>query len=133
MTRKNDCVKPPLRLQLWKSPARPLIRAYYEGMVYYKCTSSKDCAAKRRVEKNVSEPDFVTLKYTGYHNHPIPNLTNNSVGNVIAEPANSSTAIDNDKNRPSSSKAISQPTVVNSNMSKDDSTFEGLENRGDSG
>lgn len=101
--------------------------------VYYKCISSKDCTAKRRVEMSASEPDSVTLKYTGYHNHSLPRLMNYSVDNVIAESASSSTATNKDYNKPSSSKAISQPTAVNySNMSKNYCIFEEKENLGDS-
>ncbi|KAL7609196.1 hypothetical protein Lser_V15G14415 [Lactuca serriola] len=80
-------------------------------MIYYKCDSTSDCIAKRRVERNSSDPNSIILKYTGHHNHPMPMFMKYAV-------------------KPTSSKNIILDVTESLMKSKknDDDIFEGLGN-----
>lgn len=39
---------------------------------YYRCSSSKGCAARKQVERSSSEPGMFTVTYVGEHSHSHP-------------------------------------------------------------
>jgi hypothetical protein len=47
---------------------------------YYRCSSSKGCAARKQVERSRSDPNTFILTYTGEHNHAAPTHRNSLAG-----------------------------------------------------
>lgn len=47
---------------------------------YYRCSSSKGCAARKQVERSNSDPNMFIVTYTGDHTHPRPTHRNSLAG-----------------------------------------------------
>jgi WRKY transcription factor 22 len=47
---------------------------------YYRCSSSKGCAARKQVERCRTDPNTFILTYTGEHNHAAPTHRNSLAG-----------------------------------------------------
>jgi WRKY transcription factor 22 len=47
---------------------------------YYRCSSSKGCAARKQVERCRTDPDTFILTYNGEHNHAAPTHRNSLAG-----------------------------------------------------
>lgn len=47
---------------------------------YYKCTSNKDCPARKQVEQSSSDPNTLIVSYTGEHCHSPPTNRNSRAG-----------------------------------------------------
>ncbi|CAD6251178.1 unnamed protein product [Miscanthus lutarioriparius] len=47
---------------------------------YYRCSSSKGCAARKQVERSRADPNTFILTYTGEHNHAAPTHRNSLAG-----------------------------------------------------
>ncbi|XP_016484380.1 uncharacterized protein LOC107804939 [Nicotiana tabacum] len=39
---------------------------------YYRCSTSKDCDARKHIEKSLRDPNLFIVAYSGEHNHPPP-------------------------------------------------------------
>ncbi|KAJ9535647.1 hypothetical protein OSB04_un001196 [Centaurea solstitialis] len=121
----------------WKKYGAKLIDGSQYPRVYYKCTVTKDCKVRRKVELNRSDPNTLIVTYSGDHNHLPP-----YAGNVFASNT-SSDSINNhnirgtvETNHPNFSNTISSPTMLsfgrkkaqkNRNVNRDEDIFGGLE------
>jgi WRKY transcription factor 22 len=47
---------------------------------YYRCSSSKGCAARKQVERSRADPNTFILTFTGEHNHAAPTHRNSLAG-----------------------------------------------------
>uniref|UniRef100_A0A6N2ND42 WRKY domain-containing protein n=1 Tax=Salix viminalis TaxID=40686 RepID=A0A6N2ND42_SALVM len=57
---------------------------------YYRCSSSKGCAARKQVERSNTDPNMFIVCYTGDHTHPRPTQRNSLAGstrNKVQQPA----------------------------------------------
>ncbi|XP_042397099.1 probable WRKY transcription factor 27 [Zingiber officinale] len=49
---------------------------------YYRCSSSKDCAARKQVERSRTDQEAFIVTYTGEHKHPKPTHRNSLAGST---------------------------------------------------
>ncbi|KAA8539970.1 hypothetical protein F0562_026662 [Nyssa sinensis] len=47
-----------------------------------RCSTSKGCAARKQVERSISNPAIFVVSYTGEHTHPRPTHRNSQAGNI---------------------------------------------------
>ncbi|WJX22876.1 DNA binding domain, variant 2 [Trifolium repens] len=62
----------------WKKYGRNPIKGSPHLRSYYKCSSFKDCPARKQVEKSETEENTYVVTYRGKHNHPKPEVKQNS-------------------------------------------------------
>ncbi|XP_051143539.1 probable WRKY transcription factor 27 [Andrographis paniculata] len=74
---------------------------------YYRCSTSKGCAARKQVERSSDEPGIFLVSYTGEHTHPRPAHRSSLAGGIrgkygttmtaagAASPAVATTHVDN--------------------------------------
>jgi hypothetical protein len=87
----------------WRKYGQKLIKGSPYPRSYYKCSSDKRCEARRLVDRCVADPGFVTITYTGYHFHLVPEKRNSFAG---------TTRLKRDAPGPSSQAATPAPLVV---------------------
>jgi WRKY transcription factor 22 len=56
----------------------------YRG--YFRCSSSRECLAKKQVEQKKSDPTIFTVTYFGEHNHSAPTQRNFLTGSTRQKP-----------------------------------------------
>ncbi|WJX27198.1 WRKY transcription factor [Trifolium repens] len=62
----------------WKKYGRKPIKGSPHLRSYYKCSSFKDCPARKQSEKSETEENTYVVTYRGKHNHPKPEVKQNS-------------------------------------------------------
>ena len=85
---------------------------------YYRCSSSKGCAARKQVERSTTEPDMFIVTYTGDHTHPRPTHRNSLAGSTRNKPSTTQKPVthgsgspSNHPGGPSSSSPLSPSSV----------------------
>ncbi|WJX89590.1 hypothetical protein P8452_71574 [Trifolium repens] len=63
---------------VWRKYGQKSIKGSPHPRSYYKCTTSKDCSARKLVEKSKTIENTYVLTYIGVHNHEKPLVTRNS-------------------------------------------------------
>ncbi|RCV04550.1 hypothetical protein SEVIR_1G010100v4 [Setaria viridis] len=64
----------------WRKYGQKPIKGSPYPRGYYRCSSSKGCAARKQVERSRSDPNTFILTYTGEHNHAAPTHRNSLAG-----------------------------------------------------
>ncbi|RLM93481.1 putative WRKY transcription factor 27 [Panicum miliaceum] len=64
----------------WRKYGQKPIKGSPYPRGYYRCSSSKGCAARKQVERSRSDPNIFILTYTGEHNHAAPTHRNSLAG-----------------------------------------------------
>ncbi|KAL9664160.1 hypothetical protein QQ045_019558 [Rhodiola kirilowii] len=59
-------------LWAWRKYGQKPIKGSFYPRSYYRCSSSKGCAARKQVEQSSLDPNIFTISYTAEHNHPHP-------------------------------------------------------------
>uniref|UniRef100_A0A7N0U114 WRKY domain-containing protein n=1 Tax=Kalanchoe fedtschenkoi TaxID=63787 RepID=A0A7N0U114_KALFE len=59
-------------LWAWRKYGQKPIKGSFYPRSYYRCSSSKGCAARKQVEQSSLDPNIFTITYTADHNHPHP-------------------------------------------------------------
>ncbi|XP_078435701.1 putative WRKY transcription factor 35 [Wolffia australiana] len=62
----------PPDLWAWRKYGQKPIKGSPYPRGYYRCSSSKQCSARKQVEKSRSDPRMLVITYTSEHNHPWP-------------------------------------------------------------
>ncbi|CAL4888637.1 unnamed protein product [Urochloa decumbens] len=64
----------------WRKYGQKPIKGSPYPRGYYRCSSSKGCAARKQVERSRTDPNTFILTYTGEHNHAAPTHRNSLAG-----------------------------------------------------
>ncbi|KAJ6367966.1 hypothetical protein OIU78_000528 [Salix suchowensis] len=74
----------------WRKYGQKPIKGSPYPRNYYRCSSSKGCAARKQVERSNTDPNMFIVCYTGDHTHPRPTQRNSLAGstrNKVQQPA----------------------------------------------
>ncbi|KAL7254127.1 hypothetical protein ACSBR1_008513 [Camellia fascicularis] len=64
----------------WRKYGQKPIKGTPNPRNYYRCSTSKGCAARKQVEKSPSDPNIYVVYYSGEHTHPRPTQRNSLAG-----------------------------------------------------
>ncbi|XP_076917199.1 putative WRKY transcription factor 29 [Bidens hawaiensis] len=134
MKKKKVCQVPADKLSSdvwsWRKYGQKPIKGSPYPRGYYKCSTLKECMARKQVERNRSDPNMFIVTYTGEHNHQAPSYRNSSAGSARTK-ATSSPATSHQS--PAVSPATEKTTEDNDTEDDtfdskiDDDFFEGLD------
>ncbi|KAJ9139828.1 hypothetical protein P3X46_030526 [Hevea brasiliensis] len=66
----------------WRKYGQKPIKGSPYPRNYYRCSSSKGCAARKQVERSNTDPNMFIVNYTGDHTHPRPIHRNSLAGST---------------------------------------------------
>ncbi|KAK6250651.1 WRKY domain - like 10 [Theobroma cacao] len=66
----------------WRKYGQKPIKGSPYPRNYYRCSSSKGCAARKQVERSNFDPNIFIVTYTGDHTHPRPTHRNSLAGST---------------------------------------------------
>ncbi|PSS04400.1 WRKY transcription factor [Actinidia chinensis var. chinensis] len=66
----------------WRKYGQKPIKGSPYPRNYYRCSTSKGCAARKQVEKSPADPNIYVVSYTGDHTHPRPTHRNSLAGST---------------------------------------------------
>ncbi|GMN44518.1 hypothetical protein TIFTF001_013713 [Ficus carica] len=69
-------------LWAWRKYGQKPIKGSPYPRNYYRCSSSKGCAARKQVERSNQDPELFIVTYTGEHIHPRPAHRNSLAGST---------------------------------------------------
>ncbi|OWM79594.1 hypothetical protein CDL15_Pgr023006 [Punica granatum] len=69
-------------LWAWRKYGQKPIKGSPYPRNYYRCSSSKGCAARKQVERSNTDPNMFIVTYTGEHTHPRPTHRNSLAGST---------------------------------------------------
>ncbi|XP_057470558.1 WRKY transcription factor 22-like [Actinidia eriantha] len=72
----------------WRKYGQKPIKGSPHPRNYYRCSTSKGCAARKQVEKSPADPDVYIVSYTGDHTHPRPTHRNSLAGSTRNKSSN---------------------------------------------
>ncbi|GAV76320.1 WRKY domain-containing protein [Cephalotus follicularis] len=101
-------------LWAWRKYGQKPIKGSPYPRNYYRCSSSKGCAARKQVEKSNTDADIFIVTYTGDHTHPRPTHRNSLAGstrNKVATSKDSDSAQPNIANNASCSSPLSATSL----------------------
>ncbi|KAL6963459.1 hypothetical protein U1Q18_043130 [Sarracenia purpurea var. burkii] len=64
----------------WRKYGQKPIKGSPYPRNYYRCSTSKGCAARKQVEKSSTDPNIYVVSYSGEHTHPRPTHRNSLAG-----------------------------------------------------
>nr|QGQ64071.1 WRKY transcription factor 48 [Santalum album] len=64
----------------WRKYGQKPIKGSPYPRSYYRCSSSKDCLARKQVERSQSNPDTFIISYASEHDHPFPTRRSSLAG-----------------------------------------------------
>nr|USN24508.1 WRKY transcription factor [Panax notoginseng] len=94
----------------WRKYGQKPIKGSPYPRSYYRCSTSKSCLARKKVERNRSDPNMFIVTYSQEHNHPVPTNRNSLAGSTRQKPTSSQTVTDGESSKPTYSSPIS-PTA----------------------
>ncbi|KAH7538111.1 hypothetical protein FEM48_Zijuj03G0164500 [Ziziphus jujuba var. spinosa] len=98
-------------LWAWRKYGQKPIKGSPYPRNYYRCSSSKGCAARKQVERSNTDPNMFIVTYTGEHTHPRPTHRNSLAGSTRTKfTANQKQTTDKDTDQPSSTMAANNPS-----------------------
>ncbi|KAL2527360.1 WRKY domain-containing protein [Abeliophyllum distichum] len=66
----------------WRKYGQKPIKGSPYPRNYYRCSTSKGCAARKHVERSPTDPAIFVVSYTGEHTHPRPSQRNSLAGST---------------------------------------------------
>ncbi|CAI0546452.1 unnamed protein product [Linum tenue] len=66
----------------WRKYGQKPIKGSPYPRNYYRCSSSKGCAARKQVERSTTDPNMFIISYAGDHTHPKPTHRNSLAGST---------------------------------------------------
>ncbi|PKA59051.1 WRKY transcription factor 22 [Apostasia shenzhenica] len=66
----------------WRKYGQKPIKGSPYPRGYYRCSSSKDCLARKQVERSRTDPAMFVITYSADHNHPMPTHRNSLAGST---------------------------------------------------
>ncbi|KDP22210.1 hypothetical protein JCGZ_26041 [Jatropha curcas] len=66
----------------WRKYGQKPIKGSPYPRNYYRCSSSKGCAARKQVERSNTDPNMFVVSYSGDHTHPRPTHRNSLAGST---------------------------------------------------
>ncbi|XP_076906799.1 WRKY transcription factor 22-like [Bidens hawaiensis] len=96
----------------WRKYGQKPIKGSPYPRGYYKCSTLKECLARKQMERNKSDPNMFTVTYTGEHNHQAPTRRNSLAGST--------------RTKPTSSPAASQAAEKTNDNTTEDETFDSM-------
>ncbi|XP_062178398.1 WRKY transcription factor 22-like [Phragmites australis] len=73
-------------LWAWRKYGQKPIKGSPYPRGYYRCSTDKDCKARKQVERCRNDPATLIITYTGDHSHPIPLHRNSLAGTTRNKP-----------------------------------------------
>ncbi|PWZ19459.1 putative WRKY transcription factor 27 [Zea mays] len=70
----------------WRKYGQKPIKGSPYPRGYYRCSTDKDCRARKQVERCRTDPSTVIVSYTGEHSHPVPLHRNALAGTTRNKP-----------------------------------------------
>ncbi|CAL5053040.1 unnamed protein product [Urochloa decumbens] len=104
---------PPADLWAWRKYGQKPIKGSPYPRGYYRCSTDKDCKARKQVERCRADPGTLIVSYTGEHSHPVPLHRNSLAGttrNKAQPPPPSSPAAAAEEAAPMSVSATKSPS-----------------------
>ncbi|XP_042067842.1 probable WRKY transcription factor 69 isoform X2 [Salvia splendens] len=74
-SRSKTEVYPPPDSWSWRKYGQKPIKGSPYPRGYYRCSSSKGCAARKQVERSRLDPTTLLITYSSNHTHPLPTTT----------------------------------------------------------
>ncbi|XP_031269536.1 probable WRKY transcription factor 27 [Pistacia vera] len=99
-------------LWAWRKYGQKPIKGSPYPRNYYRCSSSKGCAARKQVERSNTDPNLFIVSYTGDHTHPRPTHRNSLAGSTRNKFSRTQTSLTNNNK-----DATAQPTTTSGNAS----------------
>ncbi|XP_022881293.1 WRKY transcription factor 22-like [Olea europaea var. sylvestris] len=66
----------------WRKYGQKPIKGSPYPRSYYRCSSSKECIARKQVEQSCTDPGMFNITYTAEHNHSQPTRRNSLAGTI---------------------------------------------------
>ncbi|KAK3132984.1 hypothetical protein QOZ80_6AG0530450 [Eleusine coracana subsp. coracana] len=77
---------PSADLWAWRKYGQKPIKGSPYPRGYYRCSTDKDCKARKQVERCRADPGTLIITYTGEHSHPVPLHRNSLAGTTRSKP-----------------------------------------------
>jgi hypothetical protein len=77
---------PSADLWAWRKYGQKPIKGSPYPRSYYRCSTDKDCKARKQVERCRADPGTLIVTYTGEHSHPVPLHRNSLAGTTRTKP-----------------------------------------------
>ncbi|KAI3458085.1 hypothetical protein Pfo_014748 [Paulownia fortunei] len=85
----------------WRKYGQKPIKGSPYPRNYYRCSTSKGCAARKQVERSPNDPEIFVVSYTGEHTHPRPTHRSSLAGSTrskLSSPPAAATKNSNNNN-----------------------------------
>ncbi|KAL8049575.1 hypothetical protein ABFX02_06G028000 [Erythranthe guttata] len=76
----------------WRKYGQKPIKGSPYPRNYYRCSTSKGCAARKQVERSPNDPGIFVVSYTGEHTHPRPTHRSSLAGSTRSKLSSSTAA-----------------------------------------
>ncbi|GAU23837.1 hypothetical protein TSUD_379990 [Trifolium subterraneum] len=98
---------------------KPIRGSSLHSRSYYKCSSFKDCPARKLIEKSKTEENTYVVTYRGKHDHRKPEVKKNSdIGTSRNKPSEGRLSVVEQAGSSQNFKNFSSPNVVRFDQSK---------------
>ncbi|KAL7146246.1 hypothetical protein ABFS83_06G027700 [Erythranthe nasuta] len=77
----------------WRKYGQKPIKGSPYPRNYYRCSTSKGCAARKQVERSPNDPGIFVVSYTGEHTHPRPTHRSSLAGSTRSKLSSSTAAV----------------------------------------
>ncbi|EYU25159.1 hypothetical protein ABFS82_06G027300 [Erythranthe guttata] len=82
----------------WRKYGQKPIKGSPYPRNYYRCSTSKGCAARKQVERSPNDPGIFVVSYTGEHTHPRPTHRSSLAGSTRSKLSSSTATAKNSNN-----------------------------------
>ncbi|KAK6155638.1 hypothetical protein DH2020_009886 [Rehmannia glutinosa] len=100
----------------WRKYGQKPIKGSPYPRNYYRCSTSKGCAARKQVERSPNDPAIFVVSYTGEHTHPRPTHRSSLAGSTRTK-FTSPPVIKNNNNNNNNNDLLSQKGLTISSSS----------------
>ncbi|GFQ08295.1 WRKY transcription factor 22 [Phtheirospermum japonicum] len=83
----------------WRKYGQKPIKGSPYPRNYYRCSTSKGCAARKQVERSPNDPGLFVVSYTGEHTHPRPTHRSSLAGSTRSKLSSPRTSVMKNNNK----------------------------------